>query len=284
MHGSSGEHSFLQFSRSLTLSLSRRKSSVRLSVGDNARQFLRRLLPPSSPDDGSAWTSATILVFFLPLLPLVLLRPSPPPTHSSAAFFFQRLALPLTFARHLVSPSPSFFLYLSPFFFLLHLPRFLVPSQCSEIISVLFQRCVDRPLSNPPSRTMKPKIFSGTRGMRRMITYIEPESRLARRSSFSPLSQPPRHTLSPKRTIPRGCPSTETRSIVEIVRRRSPLVLSIALGVWIFKRATWSLSSLKNLSADFSFARISYVPIEKHRVFQISNNFFFFFSFFKLKR
>lgn len=126
---------------------------------------------------------------------------------------------------------------------------------------------------------MKPKIFSGTRGMRRMITYIEPESRLARRSSFSPLSQPPRHTLPSKRTIPRGCPSIETRSIVEIVRRRSPLVLSIALGVWIFKRATWSTSFLKNLSGDFSFARISYVPIEKLHAFQISSNFFLFFFF-----
>lgn len=121
---------------------------------------------------------------------------------------------------------------------------------------------------------MKPKIFSGTRGMRRMITYIEPESRLARRSSFSPLSQPPRHTLPPKRTIPRGCPSTETRSIIEIVRRRSPLVSSIALGVPICKRATWS-PSLKNLSSDFSLARISYVSVEKLRVFQISSNFFF---------
>lgn len=122
---------------------------------------------------------------------------------------------------------------------------------------------------------MKPKIFSGTRGMRRMITYIEPESRLSRRSSFSPLSQPPRHTLPPKRTIPRGCPSTETRSIVEIVRRRSSLVSSIALGVSICKRATWSPSSLKNLSSDFSVARISYVSVENLHVFQISNNFFF---------
>ena len=148
-------------------------------------------------------TWPTILVFFLLFFSL---RHTPPPPFSSRCLFlllFLSLSLSVS-----VSSIRSFFPSLA------HLAASSSPFALKEE-----KRC--RSFSNPPSRTTRPKILRGTRGMRRMITYIEPEGRLARRISLLSV----RSALSTGfGRILRGCLSAETRSIVDSSSclRRSP--------------------------------------------------------------
>lgn len=147
MHGSSGEHSFLRFYRGLTPPLSRLRHGLPLSRGQCTPVFASFA---SSVPTGR-WIcsdSGYHFVFFLYLLPPVLPLLYPP--------------------RRLFLPNETFLL--------LPLSASLLPSlagRSARVQGLLLSPFFDRPISNPPSRTMKPKIFSGTRGMRCMITYIE---------------------------------------------------------------------------------------------------------------
>lgn len=175
------EHSFLRFSRGCVslspLSLSLCRSPAPATAGDNARQFLRRLLPPRSgrwiwPD-----CSTTISRFL-------------PPSSSSRSFLYtppppRRLFLfPATSRAAFLSPlpTPPHPLSLSPFLVVerkgASLPSFLQPTLAHNETENLL-------------------LAPGECG--RMITYIE-QGRQAPSLCLS-LSQ------LPKRTIPlRGCP------------------------------------------------------------------------------
>lgn len=134
------EHSFLRFSRGcVSLSPLSLSAALRLQPrpGTMHASFCVVCFH-QDPDDGSGRTvRLPSLVFFLPLLPpvlsftLLLL-------HAASFFSRQHLALP--------------FFLLSP----LHLILSLYPPSSSW----KERGRAFRPFSNPPSRTMKPKIFS----------------------------------------------------------------------------------------------------------------------------
>lgn len=131
-------------------------SLAELSVGDNARQFLRRLLPRRRTMDPPA-APLHLLVFLLhppALVPLLLL-----------------LLPPLPLSLLVCDPSsPSF----RNVFLVLRLAASLFPaSSPGEDSSVRAQ-----PLAYNETENLR-----GTRGMRRMITYIETKNRPTRRSA-----------------------------------------------------------------------------------------------------
>jgi len=122
-----------------------------LSVGDNARQFLRRLLP-------QRWTMDLLAAPLLP--PHVFLHP---PAILFFSFFF-------LFVRDVNPFSPSF----RDVFLALRLAASLFPTLSSgEDSSIRAQ-----PLAYNETENLR-----GTQRMRRMITYIETKNRPARRSA-----------------------------------------------------------------------------------------------------
>lgn len=127
-----------------------------LSVGDNARQFLRRLLP----------RRRTMNLPAAPQLLLVFLHVRP----SHSVLFSSFLILPLLRPRVL-------FLSFFPrdIFLALRLAASLFPASSpgGGLLSVRTQ-----PLAYNETENLR-----GTRGMRRMITYIETKNRSARRSA-----------------------------------------------------------------------------------------------------
>lgn len=146
----------LRFSRLLSWpdNLSLSVSLSLLSVGDNARQFLRRLLPRRRTMD-------------LPAAPQA--SPSFSSIRPSAILFFSFFFLFLRPRRR--DPfSPSF----RDVFLALRLAASLFPTLSPG---------EDSSIRAQPLAYNETENLSGTRGMRHMITYIETKNRPARRSA-----------------------------------------------------------------------------------------------------